>query len=346
MTDAWRKNNTCGACALFDVDFGEAPQMYGHCKMYSRAGQRTSNDSTCKEFRPLEGFEEKIILNVRTHVPDTTRRPTPRVVEYDGAGTVKRRRGDEEVEVLTDRPSEESISSVAAVLEDPGGGVDPQALDEAMLDVIEGFGQLHDERLDHFYRGAMFIVRPADAALKPAEIDVETLYGKFLMNRDRLRTMEQKINAHQGLSVLQKAELQAPLTRMYAAYTAFNTLFKASSEGWRTRRPTRRPLEDLVRRWNPRDATELAPKWIGGSVTIQPGSGSTAAPHDVSMDLFFDRVLRIKRRMAQLEKAIESHPTLDRDDKTTLADYLSKSHGSLTTLNILFRSADDRFSSK
>jgi len=346
-SEAWRRNGTCGACMLFQVDFGQAPTMYGHCKMYTRAGQRTSTDSTCHEFKPLEGFEEKVVLAVRTHVPDSTRRPAARVVQSEPeAVMIRRRRGDEEVEVSTERPSEDVVLSVATALDDPGGALDPSVLDEAMLDVVEGFGALHDERIEAHWRGGMFLLRPADSELKPAEIDIETFFHKIVMIRDRLRTLEQKVNAHQVLSDLAKIELQAPITRVYSALTAFNSLFKRSASEWRQRRPSRRPLEELLRRWVPRDPTELAPKWVGGVVTVRPPEGSSASAHDLPMDLFFDRVLRLKRRMRQLEHAVEQHPQLDRDDKATLADYLSKCYGSLTTLNVLFRSPDDKFSSK
>ncbi|MFO0744869.1 MAG: hypothetical protein U1F43_04225 [Myxococcota bacterium] len=346
MMDAWRRNGTCGACALFETDFGEPPVMYGHCKMYSRTGQRTSTDSTCKEFRPLEGFEQKVALEVRTHVPDSGRRTAAKPVEFDSSGVVKRRRGDEEVEVSTDRPSEEAVSAIAEALDDPGGALDSSVLDESMLDAVEAHLVLHDERLDAHWKGAMFILRPADQELKPGEIEVETFFHKIVMIRDRLRVLEQKINAHQGLSDLAKIDLQAPITRTYAALTGFNSLFKKSASEWRVRRPTRRPLEELLRRWVPRDPTELAPKWVGGVVTVKPGEGATATAHDIPIDLFFDRVLRLKKRMRQLEQAVESHPGLDRDDKAALADYISKCYGSLTTLNVLFRHADDKFSSK
>ncbi|MCC6624918.1 MAG: hypothetical protein IT385_26965 [Deltaproteobacteria bacterium] len=345
--ESWRRNGTCGACALFTVDFGEPPTMYGHCKMYSRSGQRTSTDATCHEFKPLEGFAEKVVLNVRTHVPDSTRRSPGRVVQSEPEPvTIVRRRGDEEAVVSTERPSEDTVLAIATALEDPAGALDPAALDESMLDVVESFGVVHDERLDAHWKGSMFVLRPADAELKPGEIDVETFFHKIVMIRDRLRTLEQKVNAHQVLSDLAKIELQAPITRLYGALTAFNTLFKKSASEWRQRRPTRRPLEELLRRWAPRDQTELAPKWVGGVVTVQPGPGSTTSGHDLPMDLFFDRVLRLKRRMRQLEQTIEQHPVLDREDKATLLDYLSKSYGSLTTLNVLFRHADDKFSSK
>ncbi|TNF32826.1 MAG: hypothetical protein EP329_09205, partial [Deltaproteobacteria bacterium] len=62
VLEDWRREGTCGACVHFRTDFGGPPDLYGHCKMYTRTGQRTSNDSTCGEFKPLPGFSEKVVL--------------------------------------------------------------------------------------------------------------------------------------------------------------------------------------------------------------------------------------------------------------------------------------------
>ena len=82
---------------------------------------------------------------------------------------------------------------------------------------------------DNWKKGTL-ILKPYDDSLKSKEIPIETFFHKIVMLRDRLRVMEQRINASKNLSDEEKINLQQYITRIYGSLTTFNVLFKLKSQ--------------------------------------------------------------------------------------------------------------------
>lgn len=79
------------------------------------------------------------------------------------------------------------------------------------------------------WKGGKIILDPGQAGLASKEIPIDAFFHKIIMVRDRLRVMEQKINASK-IEEIEKIELQQYITRIYGSLTSFNILFKLPSQ--------------------------------------------------------------------------------------------------------------------
>lgn len=75
------------------------------------------------------------------------------------------------------------------------------------------------------WKNGKMILKPGDSTLASKEIPIEQLFHKIVMIRDRVRTMEQRVNAS-NLSDEEKVNIQQYITKIYGSLTTFNVLFK------------------------------------------------------------------------------------------------------------------------
>ena len=74
------------------------------------------------------------------------------------------------------------------------------------------------------WRGGTMALRPANTQLQEKSWPIETFFHKIVMLRNRLRTLEQQLNAAELPEDL-KVKLQGYITGCYGSLTSFNLLF-------------------------------------------------------------------------------------------------------------------------
>ena len=82
------------------------------------------------------------------------------------------------------------------------------------------------------WRGGELVLRPGRAGLQEKKWPIETFFNKVVMIRNRLRSLEQQVNAS-DLPEDAKLKLQAYVTGCYGSLTSFNVLFADEEDQFR-----------------------------------------------------------------------------------------------------------------
>lgn len=120
------------------------------------------------------------------------------------------------------------------VLHATEGGSDTATNGLTLADIEQALDNILERRLHEMqlvpmgnkWNNGIMILKPGETGLQEKEVPIETFFHKIVMVRDRLRLIEQKINAHKTLTDEEKVDLQQYVTAIYGSLTTFNVLFK------------------------------------------------------------------------------------------------------------------------
>jgi len=82
------------------------------------------------------------------------------------------------------------------------------------------------------WRGGELVLRPGKPGVQEKSWPIETFFHKVVMLRNRLRVLEQQVNALDAPEDL-KLKIQGYITACYGSLTSFNVLFASDEDRFR-----------------------------------------------------------------------------------------------------------------
>ena len=104
-----------------------------------------------------------------------------------------------------------------------------------------------------------------------------------------------------------------------------------------------RSLRQILKKWS--DVSEvisIADKWKGGKLIMEPGDPNMQNK-ELPIDTFFHKITMVRDRLRVMEQKINSSKNLEEQEKIDLQQYITRSYGSLTTFNVLFKLKSQQF---
>jgi hypothetical protein len=204
----------CGSCRLWRPILEDERGPIGPCRLGVRTGDFPGTAPACERYLSRDAAVPQ------APPPERSRR---RAVARPAEPTVRSAARPEREPEPEPRPTPRTapqLSPLPEELTDMTREEFAQAIREALREEED------DIRLAPKWEGGTVVLKPGDPATAPKEISLDALLHKVVMIRDRLRVLEQKINAHEKLTDAEKVDMQQYVTRCYGSLTTFNVLFR------------------------------------------------------------------------------------------------------------------------
>ncbi|MBN2715600.1 MAG: hypothetical protein JXX14_07070 [Deltaproteobacteria bacterium] len=211
MTDAEElKEPTCGDCKAFYKEArDENGVIRGLCMKRRELGEIPAGLEYCTHFSVRESrreFVKPAVFKPNKPSRSSSRSSGRTAMDFGPARATLTRptTGDTEGEIAVDR----------------------DGLKQVLRELLEEETMYGYPAMAPKWHGGSLVLKPGNEDNQPREIDLDTFFHKIVMVRDRLRVLEAKLNASDGLNDQEKVDLQSYISKCYGTLTTFNVLFR------------------------------------------------------------------------------------------------------------------------
>ena len=108
--------------------------------------------------------------------------------------------------------------------------MDQEEFREVLREILFDELGVRETAIGDRWAGGELVMKPGREGTQEKTIPLDVFFRKIVMVRDKLRVLEQKINASKRLGDDEKVALQQYITGCYGSLTTFNVLFREKKD--------------------------------------------------------------------------------------------------------------------